>query len=783
MLATAALFALGVTPVLAQAVDPAPDLSGPDLAGPDLPGPVLSGPDLPGPVLSGPDLSGPYLPAPDPELPIPRDGGGIIAPGDTIGFEADDLSYDETAQIVTARGTVRLDRDAWKLSADAIEWNRTTGVVVATGNVVSVDPEGNQAFGDRVELSDSLRDGAIDNILVVLNDGGRLAATRGQRASQILTLRRALYSPCAVVDDKGCPHAPVWQVKALRITYNREKHRLFYRDASLEMFGLPVLYLPAFSHPDNEARRASGLLLPKIEIQRQLGLGVGIPYHFAIAPDRDATITPHFYSGENPALQLSARRLFRDGPVQVDTFFTYAQLTEFAEDGVTEIDRGTRFRGYLAARGQLQHTPEWRSRFSVRLTTDDTFNRRYGLDFDDTLRSTYALERLTPTSFLSISGWAFQGLRSTDRGGELPFVLPLVEYDWRPTEAVLGGRLRFGANSMNLFRTDGQSVQRALAFGRWDRSLITPLGQRVTGTAMLRGDLYNVIDPDKATLPQYAGESGIQGRIVPMAAVDVEWPFAGPAFGGTQTITPRLQLVAAPANLNDGIPNEDSRAIELEDLSLFDLNRFPGFDRVEGGTRLTYGVHYALDRPGWALRSEIGQSVRLAGSGNEFPDGTGLSDAVSDFVGRSNLKIGRLFEITHRFRVDRNSLAVRRNEIDVAVGTRRTYATVGYIKFNRNISLEDLEDRAELRVGGRVAFARFWSAFGSGIVDLTTQKDNPNAGAEADGFRPIRHRIGVEYEDECFRIGVSWRRDYVGDRDFRAGNTFLLTLAFKTLGR
>ena len=717
-----------------------------------------------------------------PETPtLPRDGGDIAMAGDRIGFEADEMTYDDKAEIVTASGNVKLNRDAWRLSADRIEYNRTTGIVVAVGNVIVTDPEGNQSLGDRVELTDSLREGVIDNVLLVLNDGGRLAAVEGARTGDVIAMRRAVYSPCAVVDKQGCPHDPVWQVKALRISYNRAKHRLYYKAASLEMFGVPVFYLPTFSHPDGLAKQVSGLLLPKIEFQPQLGVGIGLPYHWAMAPDRDITVTPHIYTAENPALQLQARRLFAGGPVQLDTFFTYAQLTEFADDGVTEINRGNRFRGYFALKGNFQHSPTWRSKFSIRLTTDDTFNRRYGLDFDDTLRSTYALERQTSNSFLSVSAWAFQGLRLIDTAGEMPYVFPLIEYDWRPADLILGGRARLGINSMNLVRTDGQSVQRALAFGRWDRSLLTPLGQRVTGTAMLRGDVYNVIDPQKATLPQYAGREGFSARAIPVAAVDVEWPFTGPALGGTQTITPRLQLVATPSGLDNDFPNEDSRAIELESGSLFDLNRFPGFDRFESGTRVSYGVQYALDRPGMALRTEIGQSVRLAGDGNEFPVGTGLSETASDFVGRTNLKLGSLFEITHRFRVDRHNFAVRRNEIDIAIGNRRTYATIGYLKLNRNIQLEDLEDRTELRASGRVAFARFWSAFGSAIVDLTTPEENPNA--TGNGFAPIRHRIGVEYEDECFRFGVSWRRDYISDRDFPAGNTFLLTLAFKTLGK
>ena len=100
---------------------------------------------------------------------------------------------------------------------------------------------------------------------------------------------------------------------------------------------------------------------------------------------------------------------------------------------------------------------------------------------------------------------------------------------------------------------------------------------------------------------------------------------------------------------------------------------------------------------------------------------------------------------------------------------------------NRNIVLEDLVDFQEVRVGTRVAFSRFWSAYGSVIIDLTTRSQEPTT--TANGFQPIRHRVGIQYEDECFRFGVTWKRDYVSDLDFRAGNSYIFTIAFKNLGR
>jgi LPS-assembly protein len=80
-----------------------------------------------------------------------------------------------------------------------------------------------------------------------------------------------------------------------------------------------------------------------------------------------------------------------------------------------------------------------------------------------------------------------------------------------------------------------------------------------------------------------------------------------------------------------------------------------------------------------------------------------------------------------------------------------------------------------------VKFARYWSVFGSAIVDLTDKAEDPLS--DADGYEPVRHRIGIAYDDDCIEIGVTWRRDYDTTGDIRRGNTFLFRVALKNLGR
>ncbi|WP_164142154.1 LPS assembly protein LptD, partial [Serratia marcescens] len=86
----------------------------------------------------------------------------------------------------------------------------------------------------------------------------------------------------------------------------------------------------------------------------------------------------------------------------------------------------------------------------------------------------------------------------------------------------------------------------------------------------------------------------------------------GGLFGGTQRITPRFQIVASPKIANLEVPNEDARAVDLEDSNLFALNRFPGYDRFEDSTRFTWGMDYALYLPGFSIDANIGQSYRIS---------------------------------------------------------------------------------------------------------------------------------------------------------------------------
>ncbi len=703
----------------------------------------------------------------------------VSKPGQEIRFTADMLTYDDESQIVTATGDVILIRDTQKLNAEKIVWNRQTGIVEAIGNVRIADDKNNVIYGENITLTDDIRDGVIENILVVLDQGGRIAAARGTRENGFITLERAVYSPYPTEKPDGTPRKPTWQIKSVQVVYDPNDEKLRYKGARLELFGLPLIPLPGLSHSISN-RKGPGLLVPNVRFSNANGVQYEQPYYFPLADNRDLTVTGSVFTQVLPMVQAQYRALTDKGAYQVSGYATASSRIPVGQ--IAPLRAESDFRGYFDANGRFQLNPQWSISGSVRATTDRTFLRRYDISRDDRLRSTVAAERIDANSYFSLAGWFTQTLRVNDPQGQVPLALPILDYRRRLDDPLLGGKVEFQLNSLAIGRTDGQDTQRAFASARWDLRRLTALGQVLTLTAYGRGDIYNSSENQLSPNPLYRGEPGVQGRGVASFAADLSWPFVGSAFGGTQTIKPRFQVVATPETKNLELPNEDARAIDLEDGNLFALNRFPGYDRVEDGVRLVYGVEWSLIRPGMTVNAVIGQSYRFNDKELILPDGTGLSNKTSDVVGRTEVRFRDFVKFTHRYRLDKDNLAIRRNEIDATVGTRRTYGSVSYLRLNRDIAanFEDLRDREEVRLAGRVQVSDYWSVFGSAVVDLTDRQED--ALSLSDGFEPIRTRLGIAYADEYFEFGATWRRDFIATGDAQKGNTFLFRVAFRNLG-
>lgn len=683
-------------------------------------------------------------------------------------ISADSVSYDENLGVVTASGNVEISQDGRVLIADTVSYNLRTDVVTASGNVSLLEDTGDVLFADFVELTENMREGFIRDIRVLLADRSRLAAASGLRTGGRKTVfRKGVYSPCELCRDDPT-RAPLWQLKAVEIEHDQEEKVIRYRDAWMEIFGVPVLYTPYFAHPDPTVKRKSGFLVPVIGASEVLGTTYQHPYYWTIAPNQDFTFSPIFTSKQGIVAVGEYRHLLPNGRLDLRGSGTFGDRKD--ADGVISEDT---FRGHIDSTARFDIDETWRWGIDAQRASDDTYLRIYNFSSPRTLTSRAFAEGLDGRNYLATNAYIYQGLRADDNDSGSPIVLPLVDYNYISEPGIAGGKYTLDANLLALTRTEGRDSRRASVGVGWELPYIGPLGDLYTFTARIQGDGYwvNGIDPATNDVnPSGPTKSDVTGRIFPQFAAQWRYPWVRSVEGMHQVIEPIAQAVFAPNGSNPGeIPNEDSLDFEFDDTNLFSLNRFTGLDRVDPGTRFDYGLKWTVTGDGGGYASTfVGQSYRLS-EADVFAQGSGVEDKLSDIVGRVQVRPDYDLDLLYRFRLDKDTLEFRRNEVDLIVGPPALNLDLGYISVTSITTEDEFDDREELNWTLRSKVSQYWSIYGGQRLDLSE-----------DQTRQVR--VGAVYQDECFLIEAVAERNFFEDREIKPEDAFFVSIVFKHLG-
>lgn len=712
-------------------------------------------------------------------------------------LQADNLVVDRDQNTVTAAGNVQIEYDGNRLVARQVVYNQKTKRMVAKGNVEILEKDGNRIYSDEIDVTDDFRDGFVNGLRVETVDDTRFAAESAERSlGEITTFNNGVYTACRACEKD--PSKPVlWQVKAKKIIWNGTKKTVRFEGGRFEMFGKSLFALPAFEIADPTIKRKSGFLFPSFLYKDELGFGMRVGYFWNLAPNYDITTYGTGLTKQGFLSETEWRHRLENGSYNIRVAGIYqAKPGEF---GSTTVDAQERFRGMVASKGDFKINPRWSFGWDVIAQTDKNFSRTYKIGgySGESLTSNVYLRGISGRNHLDINFYKFKVQEDKLNGSRYavdtkqPWVLPSVDYLYTVPESVYGGELTITSNLQGIYRETSDTIYqnnaarflngmkgtsaRLTTEAEWKRTFITEQGLVITPLLALRGDAIGINTNDTFGTVNEIRSQAFRGMAT--AGLEVRWPILFSSTSMTQVLEPTAQIFVRNDEPYAGrLPNEDAQSFVFDATSLFQRDKFSGYDRVEGGTRANLGLRYSGNmNNGWSIHGLAGQSFQLGGL-NSFAESdfagagadSGLEGKRSDYVAMLGLSNNSGLAFAARGRFDKDSFDVKRGEVEASHSGQIVKASVKYAYIAKQPDYGYANDRQEVSLSASTRFKENWRVFGSGTYDIVSET-------------LVRAQSGLAYDDECFTYSMAYVQTRSPGQD-KISHSVGFNISFRTLG-
>ena len=115
---------------------------------------------------------------------------------------------------------------------------------------------------------------------------------------------------------------PPWTIQASQMLHDNKKKTIYYDNALIKVYNIPIFYMPKLSHPDPTVERRSGFLPATLINTKNLGSGLTVPYYLNLNKDKDFTFTNKLFVNENPLFMGEYRQAFANSNLILDMGYT-----------------------------------------------------------------------------------------------------------------------------------------------------------------------------------------------------------------------------------------------------------------------------------------------------------------------------------------------------------------------------------------------------------------------------------------------------------------------------
>ncbi|EGT4255852.1 LPS assembly protein LptD [Citrobacter amalonaticus] len=565
------------------------------------------------------------------------------------------------------------------------------------------------------------------------------------------------------------PGSDTWSVVGSEVIHDREEQVAEIWNARFKLGPVPVFYSPYLQLPVGDKRR-SGFLIPNAKYTTKNYFEFYLPYYWNIAPNMDATLTPHYMHRRGGVMWENEFRYLSQAGAGIMEF-DYLNSDRVYDDEHPNDSNSRRWLFYWQHSGVMDQV--WRFNVDYTKVSDSSyfndFDNKYGSSTDGYATQKFSVGYAVQNFDATVSTKQFQvfdTVNSNSYSAQPQLDVNYYQNDIGPFDTrIYGQAVHFVNTNDNMPEATRLHLEPTINLplsNQWG-SINTEAKLLATHYQQTNLDWYNS-NPKNTKLDDSAN------RVMPQFKVDGKMIFERDmnmlAPGYTQTLEPRAQYLYVPYRDQSNIYNYDSSLLQSDYTGLFRDRSYGGLDRIASANQVTTGVTSRVydDAAVERFNVSVGQiyyfTESRTGDDNikwENDNQTGSLVWAGDTYWRISERWGLRGGIQYDTRLDSvatssSSIEYRRDE-DRLVQLNYRYASPEYIQATLPSYYSTAEQyKNGISQIGTVAswpIADRWSIVGAYYFDTNVNK-------------PADQMLGVQYNSCCYAIRVGYERKLNG---------------------
>ena len=562
---------------------------------------------------------------------------------------------------------------------------------------------------------------------------------------------KSIFTLCNYRKNDKCPP---WSIQSTKMLHDNKKKTIYYDNALVKIYDIPIFYFPKLSHPDPTVERRSGFLPPSISDTKNLGSSASIPYFFAIGNDRNLTLTSRIFTQENPLFLGEYQQAFRNSNLFADFGFTegYNKTSTTKKPG----QKSHLFTKFLRnVKGKNNSENIFKASFED--VSNDKYFKLYKIESNlvdyntDVLENSIAFTRSDEDFFFGINASVFETLKEnyTDK---YEYILPELFLD------------------KNLFNNDfgNLNLQTNLKVRNYDTNKITKflvndfdwkskdVSMKTGVTSKLLGHFKNVnYEANNVDLYKEEFTNEAYGALGFLSELKLQKR----KNDSKHLFTPKILIRYAPGNMR-----KEEGGSRLDPIRAFSMNKVDNINNFEIGFSSSVGFNYKIKNEEKEFDFSVAQVISEK-ENKQMSSESSLDEKLSDLVASSNYKLNDNVTLKYDLALDQNYSETNYNDLGLTLNYDNVKVDFNYLQEDKHIGNQEyFKTKIDLAKNN------------NGLFSFETKRNLITNSAEF-------YNLSYEYINDCLRAGLVYRREFYNDSELEPENSLMFKITLTPFGK